>query len=140
MHGVYRRVIHEQSALRAEWRTGFTTVELLTVVGISTLLCSLLLPAVQNAREAARRTTCRSNLKQLALAVHSLDTGPSECLPPADIADSWGTWAAFILPLIEQQAAAQNWNLNRMYYAQPPSAGVNIPVFYCPSCDVPYHR
>ncbi len=102
-------------------RLGFTLVELLVVIAIIGILVGLLLPAVQAAREAARRMQCGNNLKQLGLALHNYESAHSK-LPPGWITSqglaylggsgstgtgtngqgSWG-WSAFILPFIEQK-------------------------------------
>ncbi|TWT32891.1 DUF1559 domain-containing protein [Blastopirellula retiformator] len=92
-------------------RRGFTLVELLVVIAIIGVLIALLLPAVQQAREAARRMTCTNNLKQLGLACHNyadtFKTFPSGGVDPVALATATGTngawsWSALILPQIEQ--------------------------------------
>src|SRR5262245_34603533 len=99
---------------RISQKRGFTLVELLVVIAIIGVLVALLLPAVQSAREAARRMSCSSNLRQLGIAMHSYhDT--HKTLPYSTSA--WGpdgrvnspgnrgwSWSSFILPYIEQQA------------------------------------
>ncbi|MEW4563652.1 DUF1559 domain-containing protein [Bremerella sp. JC770] len=96
-------------------RRGFTLVELLVVIAIIGVLIALLLPAVQQAREAARRLQCRNNIKQLALAIHTYHDShlvfPSGNLttetqyPPKSASDPEGTmapWTVLILPFLEQ--------------------------------------
>lgn len=85
-------------------RHGFTLIELLVVIAIIAILIALLLPAVQQAREAARRTQCKNNLKQLGLALHNYhDT--HRCFPPNGVnnATNTQTWSAqaFLLPFLE---------------------------------------
>lgn len=86
-------------------RRGFTLIELLVVIAIIAVLIALLLPAVQQAREAARRTQCKNNLKQMGLAMHNYhDT--YNMFPPGAIASSvggWGTsWYMRVLPFVDQ--------------------------------------
>ncbi len=90
-------------------RRGFTLIELLVVIAIIAILIALLLPAVQQAREAARRTQCRNNLKQLGLAIHNYHDNynvfPHEMIhigPPHPPFGSGWAWGAFILPYIDQ--------------------------------------
>lgn len=95
-------------------RRGFTLIELLVVIAIIAVLIALLLPAVQQAREAARRTTCRNNLKQLGLALHNYhDTHtvfpPGVCLANTAAADQqrgYG-WGVYVLPFIDQSTIYQ---------------------------------
>ncbi|QDT66437.1 DUF1559 domain-containing protein [Calycomorphotria hydatis] len=89
-------------------RKGFTLIELLVVIAIIAILIALLLPAVQQAREAARRSQCKNNLKQLALALHNYHDGhgtfPPGVVSDPNVLDDRGHWAwsALILPFIEQ--------------------------------------
>jgi prepilin-type N-terminal cleavage/methylation domain-containing protein/prepilin-type processing-associated H-X9-DG protein len=87
---------------RSLWRRGFTLVELLVVIAIIGILIALLLPAVQAAREAARRSQCLNNLKQMGLAIHNFaDT--HTVLPPLEISNERASLWALILPYMEQE-------------------------------------
>ncbi len=124
-------------------RRGFTLVELLVVIAIIGILIALLLPAVQAAREAARRSQCTNNLKQLALAFHNYnDTAkvfPAYNYPITGVS-SWLAHGPFtmILPYIEQQAAYDkvNWSVAWDNTTVQPCL-VKISAFNCPS-DGPY--
>ena len=118
---------------RRSFRPGFTLVELLVVIAIIGILIALLLPAVQAAREAARRTQCSNNLKQMGLAVHNYE-GTYKFLPPFRLSDNWATWAAVILPYAEQSAVIENWDLRKRYFVQTKIAREqNLPFYFCPS-------
>lgn len=121
-------------------RCAFTLIELLVVIAIIAILVALLLPAVQQAREAARRTHCRNNLKQLGLALHNyLDAHsvfpPSYCVVPGVTTTVGGQWSVFarILPFMEQTNLQNliNWSVG--YSTQVNVATARIPSYLCPS-------
>jgi len=126
-------------------RRGFTLVELLVVIAIIGILIALLLPAVQAAREAARRTQCRNNFKQIGLALHnyhdthrSFPPGYLSVVGPGGPADDrgpgWG-WAALVLPYLEQTNVHQQIRFNADI-TDPVNAAIRVtslPVFRCPS-------
>jgi prepilin-type N-terminal cleavage/methylation domain-containing protein len=114
---------------------GFTLIELMVSVGVISLLVSLMLPAVQKTREAARQTQCRSHLRQLAVAVFNFEDVKKR-IPPSDLGDGWGTWATLLLPYLEQNGPYRYWDLEIPYYLQSSDCGVNVPVYICPSRNV----
>ena len=131
-------------------RRGFTLIELLVVIAIIAILIALLLPAVQQAREAARRTQCKNNLKQLGLALHNYES-TMRCFPPnlvpggTNYRYSHGNWGvlAYLSPYIEQAQLYNLMNLSAPTYCGSPSqicdannriaAGMLIRSFLCPS-------
>jgi prepilin-type N-terminal cleavage/methylation domain-containing protein len=117
---------------------GFTLVELMVVIAIIGILVALLLPAIQAAREAARRTQCTNGLKQIGIAVHNYhDTRKG--LPPFRVADHQQTWLALILPYLEQQQVADLWDGKAgCFYDQTLKfRTVVINDYICPSQDHP---
>jgi len=92
-------------------RRGFTLVELLVVIAIIGLLVALLLPAVQAARESARRTRCVGNIRQLALALHGYHTANKQ-FPPPGVDSNEMSWVVLLLPFIEEQPLYDRFNFS----------------------------
>jgi prepilin-type N-terminal cleavage/methylation domain-containing protein len=119
---------------------GFTLIELLVVIAIIAILTALLLPAVQQAREAARRTQCRNNLRQIGLALHNyLDAHrvfpPSYCAVPGVTTTVGGQWSVFarILPYVEQANLQNLINWSLAYSTQVNVATTRVPTYLCAS-------
>ncbi|MCC6507922.1 MAG: DUF1559 domain-containing protein [Pirellulaceae bacterium] len=146
---------------RSGWMKGFTLVELLVVIAIIGVLVGLLLPAVQSAREAARRMQCSNNLKQIGLALHNYATTHKR-LPPGVVqqqadpqfvvggtaanttnnTESWG-WGAFLLPYIEQGPLYDQAGIGRGALLQSVAttfALTPISTYRCPSDTAPAVR
>ncbi len=104
--------------MRLRTRQGFTLIELLVVIAIIGVLIALLLPAVQAAREAARRAQCTNNLKQIGLGMHNYESALGS-LPPGWKGCCWGTWVVFLMPYIEQQQLYNAWNTSGNNSGQP---------------------
>jgi prepilin-type N-terminal cleavage/methylation domain-containing protein/prepilin-type processing-associated H-X9-DG protein len=119
---------------RGSGRSAFTLIELLVVIAIIAILIGLLLPAVQKVREAANRSTCANNLKQIVLAMHNYHDSLSK-LPPSR-ADDGPTWAVYILPFIEQQAIFNSFDFTEPWPSQT-SPALNftggLKSYTCPS-------
>lgn len=117
-------------------RHGFTLVELLVVIAIIGILVGLLLPAVQAAREAARRMQCSNNLKQLGLALHNYES-TFKAFPPAGIDSNSMSWAVMTLPFIEQKNLFDRFNFAEGSWQQfnriGVVKGVVVPSLQCPS-------
>ncbi len=117
-------------------RPGFTLIELLVVIAIIAVLIALLLPAVQQAREAARRTQCKNNLKQIGLALHNYHDvyncfPPTVCIRPGD----FGQWSAQarILPYLDQANLQNLIDFSASYKSQPKVPKTRVPAYLCPS-------
>jgi prepilin-type N-terminal cleavage/methylation domain-containing protein len=122
-------------------RRAFTLVELLVVIAIIGVLVALLLPAVQAAREAARRSSCANNVRQLGLALHNFESAnrffPASLRPtPVDPATgTFAGWSALaqLLPYLEQGNAFSAINFDLPYKEQPHVSRLKISTFVCPS-------
>ena len=123
---------------------GFTLIELLVVIAIIAILIALLLPAVQQAREAARRTQCKNNLMQIGLALHNYEMA-FEMLPPGCVNESGPirnieegyhmSWIVQILPMMEQASLFGQINFDTSAYAATNGGfrGIAISTLMCPS-------
>ena len=126
-------------------RNGFTLIELLVVTAIISVLVSLLLPAGQQAREAARRTHCKNNLKQIGLALQNYCDLYGR-FPPGYVANSetnettpgWG-WGTMILPQLDLSSlfGLFNFSLPIEHPLNSAPAGTRLPTFVCPSDSAP---
>ena len=118
-------------------RHGFTLVELLVVIAIIGILVSLLLPAVQQVREAARRTSCLNNMKQMGLAVLNYESALRQ-IPPARARDNSTTWPVLIMPFLDGNNLYARFDTKLAYAAQDPDVLLeSLPVYTCPTRRFP---
>lgn len=119
--------------MRNRMRDGFTLVELLVVIAIIGILIALLLPAIQSAREAARRSQCTNHLKQIGNAMHVFHDS-NRRLPNSRRICDWITWAAEIWPQLEQSAVWNQWDPMQSYYGQTEEIRTfQYSIYLCPT-------
>lgn len=127
---------------RPRLSSGFSLVEVLTVIAILGALCAVTLPALQAGRSGARRTTCLNNLRQIGLAMlahhEALSTFPPggiEWRPPSDSSKRQLAWSALLLPFLDEQPLHDQIDFNRPFDAPEnaqPAAAI-LPVYVCPT-------
>jgi prepilin-type processing-associated H-X9-DG protein len=123
-------------------RVAFTLVELLVVIAITAILIALLLPAVQAAREAARRMSCQNQLQQMGIALHHYHDALGR-FPPAYFQDTKSLWSGSLLPYVEQVPLYESvdfagpWNIPGSRNAVALTQMVSI--YRCPSASIPEH-
>jgi prepilin-type N-terminal cleavage/methylation domain-containing protein len=138
-------------------KNGFTLVELLVVIAIIGILIGMLLPAVQTVREAARRTSCLNNMRQLGISLHNYEGAfkafpPSRLNPddnplPSGVTAGGGTsafqsWTTLILPFVEQGNLADQFDFREAWFDDVNSenlevVGTKLPIFQCASSPSP---
>ncbi|MBX6312450.1 MAG: DUF1559 domain-containing protein [Isosphaeraceae bacterium] len=121
-------------------RRGFTLIELLVVIAIIGVLVALLLPAVQAAREAARRAQCLNNLKQIGIAMHNYADSwgglpPGGRYPDSGRPEQYHGWGTMILPYLEQANLFNSYNYDISFFEVPNQTAVNtqLGIYLCPS-------
>jgi len=129
-------------------KRGFTLVELLVVIAIIGILIALLLPAVQAARAAARRSQCLANVRQISIGIHNYHDA-NNVLPVGAYGCCWGTWLVSVLPYVEQNELFQEYHPEHKYgtYGSTPEpddarygyakniqvTSRHLPIYTCPS-------
>jgi prepilin-type N-terminal cleavage/methylation domain-containing protein len=126
---------------RGPSRRGFTLVELLVVIAIVGILIALLLPAIQAAREAARRSQCGNNLRQIGLGIMNFVSAHNQQFPPGQHRACSTcykySWMTYFLDFLEQKTTSKQLRFDQDVHAtiNKPSVGQVIPIFLCPSAS-----
>ena len=121
-------------------RWGFTLVELLVVIAIIAMLVTLLLPAVQAARAAARRTQCKNNIRQIGLGIHNFESARNaqpkyhDTADPYDWSKAGPTWTMAILPFVEEQGIYDLFDFTRTmrHRANEAATQTIVQIYVCP--------
>ena len=128
-------------------RVGFTLIELLVVIAIIAVLIALLLPAVQQAREAARRSQCKNNMRQIALATHQYHDAIGK-FPAATTGNpNFFSGMTQILPFLENEAISKRWDAQKtssddstiatLGYSNKSLSALPVPTYLCPTMTDP---
>lgn len=123
------------SFLSSKKRNAFTLIELLVVIAIIGVLVGLLLPAVQSARESARRMSCANNLKQQGLAMHNCIDSKKVLPPAAQTVDSAyeHSWRAYVVAFMEENSIADQYDFNKNWWENTAAVAQQPSIFKCPT-------
>lgn len=129
---------HRRQLRASVSRKAFTLIELLVVIAIIAILIALLVPAVQKVREAAARTQCQNNIRQIAIALHNYHDVNKKFPAGGNTVGNQGlSFLVLILPYVEQGAIRAKFNPNQGYLSATnrPLGLLKVPIYYCPSYD-----
>jgi prepilin-type N-terminal cleavage/methylation domain-containing protein/prepilin-type processing-associated H-X9-DG protein len=122
-------------AVRQGLRAALTLIEMLLVIAIIAVLLALLLPAIQRVREAAARTVCQSNLRQIGMAALNYESVYHGLPPRCNVTPPYSGWGTNLLPFIEQDDLAAEYHFDANFYdpINRPVIGEHLSIFSCPS-------